>query len=157
MGQLLINLTVAVAWAFFFEPFSWINLLLGYGVGAGLTWLAVRGQGRRFYLVPVWGALRLLGRLVWEQLKSAVWVTRLILDPGGRRQPGIMGVPVAVQEDWHRVAVANMITLTPGTVSVQFSPDRSQLFIHVVDLKAPDDVAASERLFERLVRGVWER
>lgn len=156
MGQLLINLFVALAWAYFFEPFSWLNLFLGYGVGAVLTWLAVRAEGRRFYLAAVWGGLRLVVRLVWEQLKSTVWVSRLVLAPQDRRQPGIVGVPVTVREDWQRVLVANMITLTPGTVSVRFSPDRSRLYIHVVDLKAPDEIAEAEQLFERLVRGVWD-
>lgn len=156
MGQLLINLTLAVAWAFFFEPFSWLNLLLGFGVGAFLTWLAVRQDGRRFYLSAPWGALKLVGRLLWEQVKSALWVSRFILNPHGRR-PGIVAVPVATLADWQRVAVANLITLTPGTVSVCFSPDREQLYVHAVDLKEPDDVAQAEQLFEGLVREVWER
>ncbi|MFS8492021.1 MAG: Na+/H+ antiporter subunit E [Limnochorda sp.] len=156
MGQLLMNLTVALLWASFFEPFSWFNLLAGFGVGALLTWLVVRQDGRRFYLSAPWGAVKLVARLLWEQLKSALWVSRFILDPRGR-QPGIVAVPVTALSDWQRVTVANLITLTPGTVSVCFSPDRSRLYVHAVDLKDPESVAQSEQLFEGLVREVWER
>jgi len=156
MGQLLTNLVVAGAWAFFFEPFSWLNLFLGFGVGAVLTWLAARHEGRRFYLSAVWGSVRLVGRLLWEQVKSAVWVSRWILRPEGRR-PGILEVPVTVGSDWQKVAVANMITLTPGTVSVSFSPDARALYVHAIDLQEPDAIVESEKLFERLVRGVWDR
>src|SRR5690606_17451110 len=81
MGQLLMNLTVALLWASFFEPFSWFNLLAGFGVGALLPWLVVRQDGRRFYLSAPWGAVKLVARLLWEQLKSALWVSRFILDP----------------------------------------------------------------------------
>jgi len=154
--QLLLNLAVPLALVALTRSDALPVLALGFAVGAVLTWLAARTKGQRFYLVPVWGVLRLLLRLVVEQVKASVAVAWLVVNPRSRPEPGIIEVPLSVRKPWQKVMVANMITLTPGSVSTMFSPDRTRLYVHAVDVKPTGHIVRSVRLFEQLVRGVWE-
>ena len=49
-------------------------------------------------------------------------------------RPGIVAYPLSLQNDVLITLLANMITLTPGTLSVEVSPDRQFLFIHFLDV-----------------------
>lgn len=156
MDQLLLNLAITLVWVVVAESYGLPTLVVGYGVGAVLTWLSARALGRRFYLAGLWGALRLLGRLLFEQLKASLSVSWLVLNPRSRPEPGIIEVPLRVQKPWQKLMVANMITLTPGSVSTMFSPDRTRLYVHAVDVNPAGHMVESARLFEQLVWGVWE-
>ena len=61
--------------------------------------------------------------------KVAVMVTRPKLDV----QPGIFAYPLTVTTDFEITLLANLITLTPGTLSVDVSPDRKVLYVHAID------------------------
>ncbi|PZU74032.1 MAG: Na+/H+ antiporter subunit E [Rhizobium sp.] len=61
--------------------------------------------------------------------KVAVMVTRPKLDV----QPGIFAYPLTVTTDFEITLLANLITLTPGTLSVDVSPDRKMLYVHAID------------------------
>lgn len=154
--QLLLNLSVTLAIVALVRSDALPVLVFGFGVGGILTWLAARAKGQRFYLVPVWGMLRLLARLFAEQIKASVAVAWLVVNPRSRPEPGIIEVPLSVRKPWQKVMVANMITLTPGSVSTMFSPDRTRLYVHAVDVNPTGHIVQSVRLFEHLVRGVWE-
>lgn len=65
--------------------------------------------------------------------KVAVLVTRPKLDV----QPGIFAYPLTVTTDFEITLLANLITLTPGTLSVDVSPDRKVLYVHALDCSDP--------------------
>jgi multicomponent Na+:H+ antiporter subunit E len=48
-------------------------------------------------------------------------------------QPGIFAFPLTVTSDFEITLLANLITLTPGTLSVDVSEDRRFLYVHAVD------------------------
>jgi len=61
-------------------------------------------------------------------------VARLVLSPTMPIQPGFLAIPLDAVTDFEITALANSITLTPGTISVHVSPDRETLVIHVLNI-----------------------
>jgi multicomponent Na+:H+ antiporter subunit E len=80
-------------------------------------------------------------------------VARLVLSPSMRFTPAAFRFPLALTSDRQITLLANLITLTPGTLTIDVTDDRSALIIHAID--CPDVEAACADIrngFERLIR-----
>jgi multicomponent Na+:H+ antiporter subunit E len=68
-----------------------------------------------------------------ELLLSAMRVSLMALNPRLRLRPALVAYPLSVSTDAEITLLANLITLTPGTLSVDVSADRKTLTIHCID------------------------
>ncbi|TPE52180.1 Na+/H+ antiporter subunit E [Amaricoccus solimangrovi] len=66
----------------------------------------------------------------YDLVVSSIAVARAVLSPGDVVAPRFVVVPIKARSDLGVTLVANYITLTPGTLTVDVSPDRSRLLIH---------------------------
>ncbi len=78
---------------------------------------------------------------LWDLTASSIEVARAVLSPRDICRPRLVTVPLVVTTDTQITLVANFISLTPGTLSVDVSPDRRTLLVH--DLLAGDDSTAT--------------
>ncbi len=78
--------------------------------------------------------LSLIALFVKELILSALKVAWLALQPRITIRPAIVAYPLTVTTDAQITLLANMITLTPGTLSVDVSADRKTLYIHAIDI-----------------------
>ena len=151
---------------FAFLVFAWVavtgeasvgNLLEG-AVLAGLLVLLLRVPlRRRFRLEKVPKALGLLLYFLKEILLSNAAVARSLLSPVSSLSPGIVAVPLDLKSDAGITVLANLITLTPGTLSLDVSPDRKTLFVHALHVEDPDVFRRGVKEgFERRVKEVFE-
>lgn len=102
--------------------------------------------------MKLWLALKLILYFLWEVILSNLRVIQEVLSPRFRMRPGILAVSLDSQTDLEIALFANMITLTPGTLSVHVSRDRRVLYVH--SMYAADPEAAKRELkasFERRV------
>ncbi|RUT31031.1 Na+/H+ antiporter subunit E [Arsenicitalea aurantiaca] len=136
---------MAILWAAIGGSFTLPNLLFG-GLVGGIAALLLRNSMRG----PA--SLRRLGAFVslaWlflvELMISATKVALLVLRPDlkQRLSPGIIAYPLKARSDVQITVLANLITLTPGTLSVDVSDDRSTLFIHALEADDADAVIAA--------------
>ena len=140
MSLVLLTIVLALGWAAATGSFTLPNLLLGALVGiAGL--LMVRQYVSRPQLLP--RALRIvsLGLLfITELVLSALRVVRLVIraDLNAHIRPAIIAFPLSVTRDAEITLLANLITLTPGTLSVDVSEDRRFLYIHAIHVTDRD-------------------
>ena len=99
--------------------------------------------------------LSLIGLFAKELILSALKVAWLVLQPRINIRPAIIAYPLTVTTDAQITLLANMITLTPGTLSVDVSADRRTLYIHAIDVASKEaligDIAAG---FETKILGV---
>ncbi len=81
-----------------------------------------------------------------ELILSALKVAWLAVQPQMRIRPAIIAYPLTVTTDAQITLLANMITLTPGTLSIDVSEDRKTLYVHAIDIESKDaligDIAA---------------
>ena len=97
----------------------------------------------------------LLGFLVKEMILGAVSVAWLVVRPKLRLRAEFIEYPLTVTTDIQITLLANMITLTPGTLSVDVSDDRRTLLIHALDVAEPEAVIGRIAAgFEAKVLGV---
>ena len=94
-----------------------------------------------------WRALVLAVAFARDLVVSNIQVARAVLAPGDGLQPRFVVVPLAAaRSDLEITLVANYITLTPGTLTVDVSPDRSTLLVHALLAgETGDDVRADIR------------
>ncbi|WMW22661.1 Na+/H+ antiporter subunit E [Methanolobus mangrovi] len=83
--------------------------------------------------------------LIKEIIKANVMVAKIVLQPKIDIKPGIIAVPIRTKTDLGITAIANTITLTPGTLTIDMSDDRSILYVHAIDATDPEGVAQSIR------------
>lgn len=136
--MLLWNLLLALIWCALMGEISLGNLVVGFLLGYLVLWIArpVVGPSRYQARVPRVTAfiLYFLGQLVAANLRLA----RNVLTPHERLRPGVVAVPLDARTDAEIVMLANLITLTPGTLSLDVSTDRRVLYIHGVELADPE-------------------
>jgi len=76
-----------------------------------------------------------------------------VVTPRHYMRPGIIAVPLRAKTDVEITLLANLITLTPGTLSIDVSDDRSTLFVHGLHITSPDSLRAQVRRLEDRVLG----
>lgn len=153
MNLAMMVVGLALVWAAITGNFTALNLLLGAGIGA-LTALMLRN----WFASPL--VLRRMKRILslallflWELVVSAVRVAIIVLHPDIKSalRPAIIAFPLSVKSDAEITLLANMITLTPGTLSVDVAEDRSVLYVHVLHL------ADREALISEIAKGFETR
>ena len=127
----------ALVWLAVSGSFTLPNLLLGLAAG-GLSLVLVRGHvrpdGRRIRPLTLLSLLLLFFK---ELALSAFKVAVLVASPKMAVKPGIFAFPLTVDRDFEITLLANLITLTPGTLSVDVSEDRMVLYVHAIDCSDP--------------------
>ncbi|MCW5982516.1 MAG: Na+/H+ antiporter subunit E [Bryobacteraceae bacterium] len=105
-------------------------------------------------MIRIWRILLFFPWFVWELSLATLRVARDMILPLRKLTPGVVAIPVSGRPDWQITVIANLITLTPGTLSLDVSPDRRWLFIHTINMPTPQGLrrAMEGGLIRRLDR-----
>lgn len=156
-AQIILNLFIAFLWTLISdEPeMQFTTFVFGYIVGMGIVFLMHRLFGDRFYLVRVWAVIKLVLIFLRETANSFVWVLGHILSPKVRYRPGIFKFETQLRGDWEITTISLLLTLTPGSVVMEVSPDENYLYIHGMDLKeSKQNLVDSLHTFEKAIMEV---
>lgn len=96
---------------------------------------------------------------LWECLKANIDVAYRVSHPGVPVHPGIVRVKTELKSDLGITFLANSITLTPGTMSVDVDKENRILYIHWIEVKEKDIEKATLRIcgrFESILRRIFE-
>ena len=116
-----------------------------------LTFPLVRGHPA----VKSWFAVaQYFCRLIADIIVANFEVAKLVLRPNNMLNPGWIAVPVELPHPFQRTILASTISLTPGTVSVDFSADQTVLYVHVLNLENSE--AMIEQIKTRYEAGIKE-
>jgi multicomponent Na+:H+ antiporter subunit E len=137
---LLLNLLLAVAWAAVTGEFTARNLLLGFVLGFVILFFTRRIVGLPSYGRKMFQVIGLFLFFVKELIKANLRVAYEVLTPGLTIQPGVVMIPLDVKSDAEITLLANLITLTPGTLSLDVSVDRRVLYVHAMFIDDPERV-----------------
>ncbi|MFH1566672.1 MAG: Na+/H+ antiporter subunit E [Gemmatimonadota bacterium] len=140
-----LGVSMMVVWLLWSGHYDGLMVGLGVLSAAGSAFLA-----RRMYLAdPEGHPVHLVGRglryapwLVWSVVKSNLDVARRILSPGLPISPRIVQVRATQRTDLGRAVLANSITITPGTVTVDL--EGSLLTVHALTEAAAQDLLTGE-------------
>lgn len=103
-----------------------------------------------FYFVPLF---------IWECIKANIDVAYLVIHPDLPIKPGIVKIKTNLKSDTALTFLANSITLTPGTMSVDIDSGKGILYIHWINVQDKDVEKASEIIagkFERILSRIFD-
>lgn len=159
MKLFLWNLLLALTWAVATGQFSIANFAVGFVVGYLVLGFARRvlGPSAYFFKVPqaIGFTLFYLRALILANLRVAYDV----VTPRHYMRPGVVAIPLDAQTDTEITLLANLLTLTPGSLSLDLSPDRRILYVHVMYIDGGDVEAVRRQIkadFERRVLQVLQ-
>lgn len=149
MIALIWNIALALIWMALTGSFTGANLVLGFVLGYLVIAMTLgRKPAVRKYLVKVPQFFGFVGYFFWELLLSNLKVAYDVLTPTHHMCPGVIAMPLDAVSDAEITIVANLISLTPGTLSLDVSTDKKVLYIHVMYLDDRESVIQSIKVLE---------
>ena len=153
----LINILLALVWVALTGEFDPPILLAGFVLGYGALWLLYRMTGPTLYFHKVRLIVAFLPFFLWEMIKANFRVAYEVVTPHHTMSPGVVAVPLNVTSDAEITLLANLITLTPGTLSLDVSTDRQVLYVHVMFVTDADTFRHEVKEgFERRVMEIFQ-
>lgn len=153
--RLLINVLLALLWASTIGPFTPTNVGVGFLVGFVVVMLSSPKGARESYARKVFAAIRFLLYLLWELVRANGLVAWWTVSPLRRLRPAILYVPIEPgMTDGEIATLANSITLTPGTLTLDVTEDRLALRVHC--MHAPDHDAVRREIQQGFQRRLLE-
>jgi multicomponent Na+:H+ antiporter subunit E len=128
------------------------EFLIGLVVGFPIAFLF-----RRFYspnpvvlktLRSLVAAVKYVTAFLWELVTANVDVAYRVLSPSMPIEPDVIEVPLRVETDVAITTIANSITLTPGTLTMDYDPDRNSLYVHGIAASDPEAIVEPIRVWE---------
>ena len=147
------NLLLAGGWCALFGTFDLGTFVRGFILAFAALSLSSPLFGQTAYFKRVLLTARLGAYFLYELTVSSLQVAWDVITPAQGSRPGIVAVPLDLDEPTQITVLANLISLTPGSLSLDVSPDRTTLYVHEMFVDDPD--ATRRRIkegFERLVR-----
>ena len=128
-----------VLWLLLNQSSSTGNLALAALLAVGVPWFSERLRPEKAVLHNPMTIVRLGLTVLWDIVTANIEVARAILGPESAIDPRFVWVPLDIRDPHGILALAGIITLTPGTLSSDLSDDRRHLLVHVFN--ADDDAA----------------
>ncbi len=135
----LLSVALGLTWLLLNGSTALGHVLLAVGTGLAIPWLIRPLLADLPRLKHGRTVVRLLAVVLADMVVANFDVARRVLGREDAICPRFVWMPLRLQEDHGLVALAAIISLTPGTVSCKISPDRRHLLIHV--LHCPDEAA----------------
>jgi multicomponent K+:H+ antiporter subunit E len=104
------------------------------------------------------GALiRFMPVFLWDVLVANLRVAWLIVNVARALKPRWLVIPLDITNPYAITMLANVISLTPGTVSAEVGADRKTLLVHALDVDDPEEeIATIKRRYERPIKEIFE-
>ncbi len=157
LPQPLFSLSLWGVWLLLGNTLAAGQILLGLLLALALPLFTVRFWPDRPRLRRPLKILTYVLMLLWDITLANLTVARLILGPTGKLRPLFIRLPLDLCNDFAIVVLTNTISLTPGTVSADLSPDRRSLLIHALDVEDVEQtVARIKYRYERPLQEIFE-
>ena len=102
------------------------------------------------FIVRIIRAVLFIFYYLKELVLSSLYVAYDIITPKDLMKPGIVEVPVDLKNDTAIIAFANLISMTPGSLTMDMSPDKKKIYVHAMYLHDKEE-------FIRKMKGELER
>lgn len=161
MRYIVLFIFMLAFWLLLTFSLEWQNIVVG-AVAAMITTIIF---GKHFVtslyklLQPqrYFWALVYLFIFTWELLKANFDVAYRVLHPAMPIKPGIVRVPMEVKSDIARTMLANSITMTPGTITVDIIGDN--IYVHWIYVKSENPEEYTREIsgrFEKYIKKIFE-
>jgi multicomponent Na+:H+ antiporter subunit E len=138
----VLNIMLALIWAMLNGEINPANLIAGFVVGYLILFVARRALGPSSYFDKVSNLVLFAAFFLYEIVSSNLKVAHDVLTPKHSMTPRIIAIPLDAKTDAEITLLANLISLTPGSLSLDVSGDKMVIYVHVM---YAEDAAAAKR------------
>ena len=138
MNGFLANLLLALAWVAMMADFTLPSFLFGFGLGYLILVFAQRVLGPSRYVTRVPRALSFAAFYAQELVLATLRVAADVVTPGYGMRPAVIAVPLDAQSDAEITLLAMLIGITPGSITLDVSDDRTTMYVHTMFADDPD-------------------
>ncbi|SFV55004.1 Na(+) H(+) antiporter subunit E [hydrothermal vent metagenome] len=130
------------------------NILVGIilSVGTTLLYLNMFEEKKEFEFINPFWLLVYIYVLIKNIIKSNIYLSKILARKDLNLTPAIVAVPTKLDSDWKKLLLANSITLTPGTLTLDIKED--MLFIHIIEYEKGTDKLEITREFEKVIKNI---
>ncbi len=146
-------------WIVLTLPFNWQETLVGAIVSVAVAFVVSKFYSKKLEFNVFKGLFKFLfvyiPVFVWEMVKANLDVASRVIIPKVDVKPGFVYVKPELEKDVTILTLANSITLTPGTITVDVEEkeDKKYLLIHWIEVEKDKDKIYKK--FEKLLKGVF--
>ncbi len=135
MNQLLLNILLAIAWILLVGEFEAETFIEGMNVGYLILWISRSALGGTKYFRKIPITIMFIFYFIKELIVANLKVAFDIITPKDYMKPGIIAYPLDIKTDVGITLFANLLTLTPGTLSLDVSGNKKILYVHALYVK----------------------
>ncbi|HKM45567.1 MAG TPA: Na+/H+ antiporter subunit E [Dysgonamonadaceae bacterium] len=150
IGALIVTLTIYILCDDNLSLSLYITIFFSTIIAA---WLTSFVYNRKAFFQIIY-LVNLMIYFLWELIKASYLVAQEVVTPNHNMRPGIVAIPLDVKSDIGITIFSSLVTLTPGTLSLDVSVDKSHLFVHAMYIDKDNISAIVDELkngFERRV------
>ena len=156
-GIFAFNILLAFGSCALLGGFNLANLVAGFLVGFATLSLTAHLFGEGGYFGLVIRVFRLIVYFAWELTVSSLQVVWDVITPVQKSRPAIVAIPLDITDHQQISVLAHLISLTPGSLSLDVSRDEKVLYVHGMFVDDPDKFRAHIKSgLERRVREAME-
>lgn len=134
-----LSAVIFLVWIALNNASSRAHFILALILAVGLPVLTQRFWPERSEKIKLLPAIRLFGIVLWDILMASIDVAKLVLGPLGKIKPAFVEIPLDMQDPFVGTLLASIVSLTPGTVSIDIDRSRWVLQVHALNV---DDTEA---------------
>jgi len=128
-NRFLSNILLTFIWVAITGNFMFLNYIFGFIISFFILRLIASPENRKYFLIfPK--VIAFIFFFLYELIKANLEVAYEVLTPKFNMVPGIIKVPLDAETDIEITFLANLISLTPGTLSLDVSDDKKVLYVH---------------------------
>lgn len=150
LGRLGLLLWLTTVWVGLWGSVTAANVLGGLLIGAVLLLVLPLASVPEHAIVRPLAVLRFAGYFALDLARASLQVALLVVRPRRPLRSAVVAVPVRGASDGLLTLLANAISLTPGTLTLEVDRPRATLYVHVIDV-APGPHGV-DRLREDILR-----
>ena len=138
MTPFSINLLLAFVWSALNGSISVTGLVVGFIVGYVVLFILQPLFGQSRYYKSMYNGVALILFFIYELLVSSLRVAWDVLSPAQNSKPAIIAIPLDTNTKEEVTVLANLVSLTPGSLSLDASENYSYLLVHAMFVDDPD-------------------
>lgn len=151
-NRFLTNLLLTIIWVALTGNFSFGNFVFGFLLSYLILWIIIPGRKTAKYFRIVPKLVSFIFFFIYELIKANLEVAYEVITPKFRMTAGIVMVPLDAKSDLEITFLANLISLTPGTLSLDVSDDKKVLYVHSMYIKSKEEfIAGIKNGFEKRI------
>jgi len=154
--RLLWNILLAFVWCLLYGKLTLPTLTVGLILGFLILWLSMGPGAAQAYLAYPLRLVEFLAYFTKEMIIAQFRVAYDVVTPVPKSSPGIVGIPLDARTDAEIAILACFISLTPGTLILALSPDRSILYVHAMFISGGDPETVRKDIKQNLERRILE-